>query len=300
MVEVIGIGALNIDKLYLVERIGEPGEEIWISSASEQPGGSAANTIVGLARLGIETGFIGRVGDDADGAYLRSEMKKEGVDVARIEIAEGRTGTAIVLIDRNGERSMYVYPGVNDTLRLTSENLLYAKDAKYLHLSSFAGETPFEMQKEILNHSKTRISFAPGMLYARKGLDLLMDIISKTGIIFLNRYEMEILTGYHYREGAEKLNRIGAEIVVVTLGEHGCYIRTSAMEISVPAMPAYTARVIDTTGAGDAFCAGFLYGMLKNRSLDYCGRLGNWVAMKCIGSVGAREGLPGAIEIERD
>ncbi|MEA1944557.1 MAG: carbohydrate kinase family protein [Euryarchaeota archaeon] len=298
MVEVIGIGALNMDKLYLVERIGEPGEEIWIDSASEQPGGSAANTIAGLARLGIETGFIGRAGDDSDGAYLRSEMKKDGVDVSGVEIAEGRTGMAIVLIDRNGERSMYVYPGVNDTLRLTSENLLYANDAKYLHLSSFAGETPFEMQKEILDHSGARISFAPGMFYARKGLDLLMDIISKTEIIFLNRYEMEILTGYYYREGAEKLNEIGAEIVVATLGEHGCYIRTSEMAISVP--PAHTARVIDTTGAGDAFCAGFLYGMLKNRSLDECGRLGNWVAMECIGSVGAREGLPRAIEIVRD
>ncbi len=291
MVEIIGIGALNMDRLYLVERIAEPGEEIRVDEVSEQPGGSAANTIVGLARLGIQTGFIGMVGDDADGVRLRLEMENEGVDTQGIGIGPGRTGIAIVLVDRNGERSMYVHSGVNDALSMTPENLSYAKSAKYLHLSSFAGEKQFEMQKSILEESEVRISFAPGMLYAQKGIDALHEIISQTGIIFLNRDEIEMLTGAGYRNGAERLSEIGAAVVVVTLGRDGCYIRTPDAETAVPG---YGARVVDTTGAGDAFCAGFLCGHLNGRPLDECGRLGNRVAARCVEVVGARAGLPGA------
>ena len=95
----------------------------------------------------METGFIGRVGDDADGARLRMELEKEGVDTQGIEIAPGRTGIVTVLVDRSGERAMYVYPGANDELCITPENRSYAKSAKWLHLSSFVGEGPFEMQK---------------------------------------------------------------------------------------------------------------------------------------------------------
>ncbi|KAF5416056.1 MAG: putative sugar kinase [Candidatus Methanogaster sp.] len=294
MVEIIGIGALNIDKLYIVERIGAAGEELGIDSVSEQPGGSAANTIAALARLGIRTGFVGRVGDDADGAYLRSEMAKDGVDTRGIEVARGRTGSAIVLVDPDGERSMYVHPGVNDALSLTPENLSCIKSARYLHLSSFVGETVIDVQNEILDLSKARISFAPGMLYVRRGLDALRGIISNARVVFLNRDEMEMLTGSGYRGGAGELNEIGAEIVVVTLGGDGCYIRTSDTEISIPGL---AARVVDTTGAGDAFSAGFLYGLLADEPLGVCGRLGNFVAAKCIEAVGAREGLPRKIEI---
>ena len=297
MVEIIGIGALNIDKLYLVERIGAAGEEIGVYSVSEQPGGSAANTIAALARLGIKTGFIGRVGDDADGAYLRSEMANEGVDTRWIEVARGRTGSAIVLIDPGGERSMYVYSGVNDALSLTPENISYVKSARYLHLSSFVGETVIDVQRKILDRSKAEISFAPGMLYVRRGLDALEGIISNARVVFLNRDEIEMLTGSGYRDGAGELNDIGAELVVVTLGGDGCYIRTSDAEVSIPS---FAARVVDTTGAGDAFCAGFLYGLLNDEPLGVCGRLGNWVAMNCIEAVGAREGLPRKIEIAED
>nr|QNO48590.1 ADP-dependent ribose-1-phosphate kinase [Methanosarcinales archaeon ANME-2c ERB4] len=294
MADIIGIGALNVDKLYLVERIGAAGAEIGINSVSEQPGGSAANTIAALTRLGIKTGFIGRVGDDADGAYLRSELVKEGVDTRGIEVARGRTGSAIVLVDPGGERSMYVHPGVNDVLSLTPENISYAKNAKYLHLSSFVGETVIDVQREILDRSKAEISFAPGMLYARRGVDALRKIISNARVVFLNRDEIELLTGSGYSEGAGELNDIGAEIVVVTFGGDGCYIRTSDAEVSIPS---FAARVVDTTGAGDAFCAGFLYGMLVDEPLSVCGRLGNFVAAKCIEAVGAREGLPRKIEI---
>jgi ribokinase len=291
MVEIIGIGALNMDRLYLVERIAEPGEEVRVDAVSEQPGGSAANTITGLARLGIQTGFIGMVGDDADGARLRLGMEKEGVDMQGIGITPGRTGIATVLVDRNGERSMYVYSGVNDALSMTPENLSYAKSAKYLHLSSFTGKNQFEMQKSILKESESMISFAPGMLYAQKGIDALQEIIAQADIIFLNHAEIEMLTGSNYKEGAENLNEIGAAVVVVTLGRDGCYIRTPDAEIAVPG---YAAKVVDTTGAGDAFCAGFLCGHLNGRPLDECGRLGNRVAARCIEAVGARAGLPGA------
>jgi ribokinase len=291
MVEIIGIGALNMDRLYLVERIAEPGEEVRVDAVSEQPGGSAANTITGLARLGIQTGFIGMVGDDADGARLRLGMEKEGVDMQGIGITPGRTGIATVLVDRNGERSMYVYSGVNDALSMTPENLSYAKSAKYLHLSSFTGKNQFEMQKSILKESESMISFAPGMLYAQKGIDALQEIIAQADIIFLNHAEIEMLTGSNYKEGAENLNEIGAAVVVVTLGRDGCYIRTPDAETAVSG---YGARVVDTTGAGDAFCAGFLCGHLNGRPLDECGRLGNRVAARCIEAVGARAGLPGA------
>jgi ribokinase len=290
MLEIIGIGALNMDKLYLVERIAEPGEEVQVDEVSEQPGGSAANTIAGLARLGVKTGFIGMVGDDADGARLRMELEKEGVDTQRIEIAPGRTGIATVLVDRRGERTMYVYPGANDELCTTPENRSYAKSAKWLHLSSFTGKKQFEMQKSVLSESDVKISFAPGMLYAQKGIDALQEIIAQAEIVFLNRDEIEMLTGLGYWDGAERLNEIGAAVVVVTLGGDGCYIRTPAAETAVPG---YAAKVVDTTGAGDAFCAGFLCGRLNGRPLDECGRIGNLVAARCVEAVGARTGLPG-------
>ena len=290
-VEIIGIGALNMDKLYLIERIAEPGEEVRVDEVSEQPGGSAANTIAGLARLGVGTGFIGRVGDDADGTRLRMELEKEGVDTQGIEISPGRTGIATVLVDRSGERAMYVYPGANDKLCITPDNRTYAKSAKWLHLSSFVGEYPFEMQKNILRESESKISFAPGMLYAQKGIDALQEIITQAEIVFLNRDEIEMLTGLGYRDGTERLNEIGAAVVVVTLGRDGCYIHTPAAETTVPG---YAAKVVDTTGAGDAFCAGFLCGHLNGRPLDECGRIGNRVAARCVEAIGARTGLPGA------
>jgi ribokinase len=177
---------------------------------------------------------------------------------------------------------------------LTPENLSCVNSARYLHLSSFVGETIIDVQREILDRSKAKISFAPGMLYARRGLDALSEIVSNVKVVFLNRDEIEILTGSGYREGAGALNEIGAEIVVVTLGGDGCYIRTSDAEVSSPGL---AARAVDTTGAGDAFCAGFLYGLLMDEPLSVCGRFGNFVAAKCIGAVGAREGLPRVFEI---
>src|SRR3989337_3479452 len=111
--DVVGFGALNVDKLYRVSRIAREGEESFILSMSESPGGSSANTIVGLTRLGAKTGFIGKVANDHEGQLLLNDFRREGVNIDGIVIAsEGKSGTVSAFVDKNGERALYVHPSV--------------------------------------------------------------------------------------------------------------------------------------------------------------------------------------------
>ena len=289
--DVVCFGALNIDRLYRVNRIAREDEESYITDFKETPGGSAANTAVGLSRLGLKTGFIGKVSDDREGNLLIGDFKKEGVDTNGIAVLRGgRSGVAAGFVDRKGERALYVDPGVNDSLQFVEIDVNYAQNTKFLHLTSFVGEKPFRAQKNLIKGlPDVRISFDPGELYTRKGLPSLWPIIKRSAALFLNRNEMSILIGKGYKEGAKILLKKGASIVAVKLGKKGCYVTDSKESHMVEP---YKVKVVDTTGAGDAFCAGFLYGLMKNKDLHECGRLGNLVASRCITKAGAREGLP--------
>ncbi|MFQ5975409.1 MAG: carbohydrate kinase family protein [Candidatus Hydrothermarchaeales archaeon] len=296
-IDVIGVGALNVDRLYLVDKIAHAEEEVAIKSMIEAPGGSSANTIVGLSRLGIKTGFIGKVGNDTEGEYILNDFRKENVDASGIQRAEVMTGVIIGFVDEKGERALYANPGANDHLDMDETAIEYAKKAKFLHFASFVGERSYGAQLKLMETlSDVKISFSPGMLYAKKGLKELDLIIENTSILFLNKDEAELLTGWDYKRGAEQLLEIGAEVVVVTLGEKGCFITTSDDHHLVKG---YKIKPTDTTGAGDAFAAGFLYGILMEEELKICGQLGNWVATHCIKNVGARDGLPYKIDLKK-
>jgi ribokinase len=287
--DVIGIGALNFDRLYMVEKIARAGEEERAHSVVEAPGGSAANTVAGLSRLGARTGFIGTAGRDREGEFILSELKKEHVDITGIKRAKGPTGTVIGFVDRKGERALYAYPGVNDSLEINKKQAKYARSAKYIHLSSFVGSGPLKAQKNLIKELKaTHVTFAPGMLYANK-FSKIKPIIKKSSVLFLNKEETELMTGNTYQKGAQELSEIGAGIVAVTLGKKGCF---AACENGTYTVKGYKSRAIDTTGAGDAFAAGFLYGLLEGRSIELCAKLGNWTASRCIAKAGARDGLP--------
>ncbi len=253
-------------------------------------GGSAANTIVALARLGKRVGFIGNVGNDEEGKEMLRDFEKEKVDTTGIKKINDKTGLALCFVDSSGERALYVYPGANNFLSIDEERLNYAKKAEILHLSSFVGGASIEEQKKLVEEIKdVKISFAPGELYASKGLEFVKELLSESYVVFLNKREIKLLTGKNYEEGAEELLRIGAKVIAITLGEKGCYIASKKEKIKVKAFPT---EVIDTTGAGDAFAAGFLLGLLEGKDLYECGKIGNKVASLCISKVGAREGLP--------
>jgi len=289
--DVIGFGALNVDKLYRVDRIAREGEESFALDFQEVPGGSAANTVVGLARLGLKTGYIGKVASDREGQLLLGDFKKEDVNTDGIVIAKtGRSGVVTGYVDRRGERALYVDPGVNDSLEFEEINLEYAGRAKLLHMTSFVGEKPFEAQRRLVNKlHDIQVSFDPGEIYTVKGLAALKPLIKRSLVVFPNQNEVKMLTGRDYEEGSRVLLREGARTVAVKLGSRGCYV-TDGGESHL--IEPFKTKVVDTTGAGDAFCAGFLYGLVQNRDLVACGKLGNLVASKCVSKIGARTGLP--------
>ncbi|MEM3769915.1 MAG: carbohydrate kinase family protein [Candidatus Bathyarchaeia archaeon] len=291
--DVIGFGALNVDKLYKVNKIAGPEEEGFIKGFEEACGGSAANTIMGLARLGCKVGFIGKVANDREGKMLLEDFRKEGVNTRGvIRAKEGRSGTVMGFVDEKGERALYVDPGVNDTISFEEINVKYACQAKFLHLTSFVGEKSFEAQKRLVENlpEDVKVSMDPGELYARRGVKMLTPILKKTFVFMPNSLELALLTGAEdYVKGAEKLLELGVKIVAVKLAGKGCYVTDGRESHHVEA---FKVKIVDTTGAGDAFCAGFLYGLLNNKSLKECAKLGNFVASRCIMRMGARAGLP--------
>ncbi len=140
-----------------------------------------------------------------------------------------------------------------------------------------------------------KISFDPGMVYVERGLNDLMEILKNTTIFMPNKTEIEMLFKEDYKKAARMATELGIEVVVVKLGKEGCYIYDGKDEVFVKAE---RVRAVDTTGAGDAFNAGFIFGYLKGMDLESCGKLGNLVASLNIRKVGARAGLPRYEEIK--
>ncbi|MDH5753822.1 MAG: carbohydrate kinase family protein [Candidatus Bathyarchaeota archaeon] len=291
--DAVGFGALNVDKLFKVNKIASAEEESFVTGFEEACGGSAANTIVGLARLGCKVGFIGKVADDREGGMLLEDFRREGVDTQGIIVAKrGRSGTAMGFVDKKGERALYVDPGVNDTIEIDEINKEYAFQTRFLHLTSFVGEKSFQTQKRLFEilPKNVKVSLDIGELYARKRLEALEPILNRTFVMMPNAKELQILTKKtDYKRNAELLLEKGVKIIAVKLGSKGCYV-TDGRESHM--IEAFKVKVVDTTGAGDAFCAGFLYGLIQGKSLYECGRLGNFVASRCIMKMGARTGLP--------
>jgi ribokinase len=291
--DAVGFGALNVDKLFRVNRIAAAEQESFITGFEEACGGSAANTMVGLARLGCRVGFVGKVAGDREGNMLVEEFRREGVDTNGIVQAEhGRSGAAMGFVDEKGERALYIDPGVNDTIESRDISAAYALQARFLHLTSFVGRKSFEAQKKLLQALRggVKVSLDPGALYARMGMSKLLPIVERAFVLMPNAGELELLTGEaEYRAGAEGLLKRGMSIVAVKLASKGCYVTDGKESHQIEA---FKVKVVDTTGAGDAFDAGFLYGLIRGKNLYECGRIGNFVASRCVMKMGARAGLP--------
>ncbi|MDO9626556.1 MAG: carbohydrate kinase family protein [Methanobacteriaceae archaeon] len=325
--DIIGFGALNMDQLHLVDKIAGPDEESFIHGFQESCGGSAANTIIGASRLGLKTGFVGKLASDGEGDLLHQNLIQEGVDVNGLIISpKGRSGRVMGFVDKKGDRALYVEPGINDEISIDQIDIDYASKTKIIHLSSFVGNS-FKAQEDLLSQipDEVIVSFDPGRIYAEKGFNALKKILNRTDILLINQAELKIMLASENdktdsniksnlnnfdllsnldKESNDKSNLIksfdiftdlGIDTIVVKMGDKGSFAFDGSQEVFVPC---FDVKCIDTTGAGDSFNAGFLYAQINDFSLEKSCEFGNLVASKCVECTGATYGLPSISNID--
>lgn len=257
------------------------------SSATMTTGGSASNTINALAKLGVKSGFIGKVGNDEIGRFFSQNSLENGV-TPYMQISETPSGHCTVLVSEDSERTLCTYLGASgelDAKKLTPDIF---KDYSYFHIEGYLVQehnlilTALKMAKEVgLTTSIDLASFN----VVKENLDFLHEIIGKyVDITFANEEEAYAFTGKKPLEALRDIAEI-CKIAVVKIGKDGSYIR-SGNEFHI--IEPHLVKSVDTTGAGDFYAAGFLFGLINNYPLDICGKIGSIISSKVVEIVGTK------------
>jgi sugar/nucleoside kinase (ribokinase family) len=250
-------------------------------------GGSAANTIHGLAMLGADTGFIGSIGRDSTGDFFENDMKKAGVNTLLIR-RDSVTGTAVALISHDSERTFATHLGAATELNaddlkpmlFNGYNILYLEG--YLINNFLLVETACKIAMD--NKMIVALDLASFNVVEENREDFRKIIKQYVDILFANEQEAIAFTGLEPEKALPLLSEM-CEIVVLKSGADGSLVKGGEEKIKVNAFPV---NCVDTTGAGDLYAAGFLYGFSRDLNLETCGILGSLMAGKVIEIVGAR------------
>lgn len=254
---------------------------------SKVPGGSAANTIKALAHEGVEVGFIGKVANDANGAFFANELKTLGVTTQLVVSASGATGEATTFISHNGQRTFATYLGVSSTLgvddvlpkMLEGYDILYVEGylVQNYSLMDYVMQTAKQMGMTICLDLASYNIVEEQRGFFTYLLEQFVDIV------FANEEESRALTEKNPAQALTQLASL-CDIAVVKLGAGGSSAQRGDEVARIPAEP--VEKVVDTTGAGDFFAAGFLSALINGASLEDCLRRGGQLSAKVIQQVG--------------
>lgn len=254
---------------------------------SQAPGGSVCNSMRAMACLGAKTGFIGKIGTDSVGEFYEQALEEAHVVPYFIK-TPGISGSCTVLISKDGERTMGTFLGPAPTITpdeikeeiLSQYNCIYIEG--YLLVNEELVRTTMQKAKRLgLKVALDLSNF--NIVNAFKGL--LDDIIPKyVDILFSNESEAEAFTGLEAHEAVKVLSEM-VEVSLVTLGKEGALVGSKGQIFTVPAEGG---KPVDTTGAGDHFAAGFLYGQSVGASLEQSARIGSLLAGYIIDVIGAQ------------
>lgn len=250
-------------------------------------GGSAANTMSGLARLGIEAGFLSKIGHDEVGEFFKKQMVETNVK-PQLLTTSTPSGRVIAMVTPDGERTFATCLGAAAEMRaddITAE-LFYGWDI--LYVEGYLVANPTMLDKALTTAKKAGLKIAIDMAsynVVEESRDYFMRLIDTyVDYVFANEKEAFALTGM---EPLKALDFIASrcEIAVVKVGAKGAYIKRGNEMVTVPPMKA---NVIDTNGAGDMWAAGFMAGLVKGESLSKCGLMGTIVASNVIEVLGTK------------
>ncbi len=250
-------------------------------------GGSAANTIHGLANLGISTAFIGKIGNDEMGTFFRQDMENHNINPI-LFISPNDTGRAVALVSRDSERTFATYLGAAIELDDADLSPDVFRGFNYFYIEGYLINNLKLIEKALRlakkNKLKICIDLASYNIVTQYKELLLGEIMKYVDIVFANEEEALALTGFGPELALDLLAGI-TEIAVVKTGSNGSLIKSGKTFHHVPAL---NVNSIDTTGAGDIYAAGFLYGHAKGFGLEKCGQIGTMLAGNVIETLGAK------------
>ncbi|MDU1689382.1 MAG: adenosine kinase [Bradyrhizobium sp.] len=263
--------------------------------ATEMSGGSGANTIVGLASLGARAAYVGKVRDDQIGRMYSHDIRAAGVTFDTAPATDGpATGCCYILVTPDGERTMNTYLGAAQNLTAADIDPAQIAAARIVYLEGYLWD-PKEAKEAFVKaatvaHDAGRevaLTLSDSFCvdrYREEFLDLMRG--GTVDIVFANEAELHSLYQTSDFDGALKQLREDATLGIVTRSDKGCVVVSNDGVIAVPAHPIET--LVDTTGAGDLFAAGFLFGLVRKTGYEMAGRLGGLAAAEVIQHIGAR------------
>jgi adenosine kinase len=263
--------------------------------AIEISGGSAANTIVGLASLGARAAYVGKVKDDQIGRLYAHDIRAAGVSFSTLPASDGpATGCSYILVTGDGERTMNTYLGAAQELKAADIDADEIAAASIVYLEGYLwdpkdAKDAFVKASKIAHQAGRQVALTLSDAfcvdrYRGEFIELLQS--GTVDVIFANESELHSLYETSDFDAALKQLRSDAKLGVVTRSEKGCIVVSGQGVLAVPALP--VEQIVDTTGAGDLFAAGFLFGLVRQAGYEVAGRLGALAAAEVIQHIGAR------------
>lgn len=254
---------------------------------SQTSGGSAANTIHGLAKLGIETAFIGKVGKDAFGDFFRDDLIKSKI-TPELMLSDNDSGCAVALISPDSERTFGTFLGA--AVELDSSDLEKFDFSKYhyFHIEGYLVQNHELIEKALYLAKEKGLVISLDLAsynVVEDNYDFLHKIVEEyVDIVFANEEEAKAFTGKEPEEALQELAEL-CDIAVVKIGRNGSLIKKDDKIHKIDIIDAIR---VDTTGAGDLYASGFLYGIVNNLSLEKCGKIATILSGKIIENIGAK------------
>lgn len=267
------------------------GEKITVDKAEILLGGNAANVSVGISRLGLNTVLVAEIGKDEFAQKIINTLKSENVNTSNVLQAEGQQSSFSTILNYKNERTIFS-EHVKREHNFNFENI----SAKWVYLTSLGEKWHDAYSKAIdfVKETKSNLAFNPGTLQIESGKNSIENVLSVTNLLFVNKEEGEELLSYsHGQKSIEEiivnLQKLGPKIVVITDGKNGSFAINQKGEIFKQEI--IEGKVVEKTGAGDAYSSGFLAAMIYNKSIPDAMSWGAKNSASVIGKVGATTGL---------
>src|SRR3989344_926598 len=294
--DVLCVGSATVDTFLTVEQplsALKLGDKVLVKSVNKRSGGGATNSAAALAKLGLKVKTATKVGNDEDGSFILRELRAEEIENITLSRSKQQTDLATIISStKEKDRIILVHKGASTDL--SGNDLPVSKmNCSWIYLATLTGKSMHTAQQiaAIARKRKIKLLFNPSLYLAQKGVKSLSNILSNTTVLVLNKEEAQALLksfSHDFKFLLRELQKSGPETVIVTNGRKGLYALHGNIFYSLTKTP--NVRIVHTAGAGDAFTAGFLAGLIKRYSFEDALRLGQVNASPVIQHLGAKVG----------